>query len=62
MSGKTKSVSGMETLQTRSNIEDLGMMMMALMKGVDYCQGWVGQRELERFGLALQQKNPILLN
>jgi hypothetical protein len=40
-----------------ADIEDLGMLMMVLMKGVDYCQGWVGGRELERFGLALQE-NP----
>jgi hypothetical protein len=42
---------------TPADIEDLGMIMMALMKGVDYCQAWVGERERERFGLVLQE-NP----
>jgi hypothetical protein len=37
-----------------ADIEILGMIMMALVKGVDYCQKWVGQtQELQRFGLAM---------
>lgn len=36
-----------------SDIEDLGMMMMVLMKGLDHCSQWVGNESLERFGLSL---------
>ncbi|KAH8698787.1 hypothetical protein BGW36DRAFT_376733 [Talaromyces proteolyticus] len=35
-----------------SDIEDLGMMMMVLMKGVDHCSEWAGSQNLEKFGLA----------
>ncbi|GAD92155.1 RAS small monomeric GTPase, putative [Paecilomyces variotii No. 5] len=36
-----------------SDIEDLGMTMMVLMKGLDYCCQWAGSEHLERFGLSL---------
>jgi hypothetical protein len=36
-----------------SDIENIGMMMMVLIKGVDYCQEWAGEQEQNRFGLAM---------
>lgn len=40
------------------DMDDLGMLMMVLMKGVDYASHWAGPENLERFGLILQ--NPSL--
>lgn len=40
-----------------SDMDDLGMTMMVLMKGVDECCQWIGNQNLERFGLALHGKN-----
>jgi len=34
-----------------SDMEDLGIMMMALIKGVDQCSHWIGHQNFERFGL-----------
>lgn len=42
------------------DMDDLGMLVMVLMKGVDYSSHWAGSENLERFGLALQ--NPDLEN
>lgn len=36
-----------------SDMEDLSITMMALIKGVDECSQWVGTKNLEKFGLAL---------
>ena len=33
------------------DLDDLGMMMTALMKGVDHCRYWVGPQLLDKFGL-----------
>ena len=40
-----------------SDMEDLGMTMMVLMKGVDECRQWVGNENLETFDLALHSNN-----
>jgi hypothetical protein len=37
-----------------SDMDDLGMLVMVLMKGVDYCSQWAGPENLEKFGLVLQ--------
>ncbi|KAJ5812343.1 hypothetical protein N7474_008644 [Penicillium riverlandense] len=37
-----------------SDMDDLGMLVMVLMKGVDYSSQWVGPENLEKFGLVLQ--------
>ena len=39
-----------------SDMEDLGITMMALVKGVDECSEWVGTQNLEKFGLELHGK------
>ena len=36
------------------DMDDLGMLVMVLMKGADYSSHWVGPENLERFGLVLQ--------
>jgi hypothetical protein len=41
-----------------SDMEDLGILLMVLMKGVDYCSQWVGPENLEKFGLVLQDPDP----
>lgn len=33
------------------DMEELGMLMTALMKGVDHCRYWIGPQKLEQFGL-----------
>jgi hypothetical protein len=39
-----------------SDMEDLGIVMMVLIKGVDGCSQWIGDENLEKFGLALPWK------
>ncbi|KAJ5371983.1 hypothetical protein N7517_003989 [Penicillium concentricum] len=34
-----------------TDIDDLGMTMMVLVKGVDYCSSWAGDDNAEKFGL-----------
>ncbi|GKZ30293.1 hypothetical protein AbraIFM66950_008629 [Aspergillus brasiliensis] len=36
-----------------SDVDDLGMMMLVLMKGVDFCLRWAGQAHSRRLGLEL---------
>jgi hypothetical protein len=36
-----------------SDLEELGMMMLAFIKGLDYCREWAGKESLGRFGLLL---------
>ncbi|KAF9889741.1 hypothetical protein FE257_007047 [Aspergillus nanangensis] len=36
-----------------SDVDDLGMMMMVLMKGVDFCMRWAGQQYCRQLGLEL---------
>jgi hypothetical protein len=36
---------------TPADIDDLGMVMMALIKGVDYCSRWAGDDFVEDFGV-----------
>ena len=38
-----------------SDLDDLGMTMMVLIKGVDECCQWVGSQNLEKFGLTLHE-------
>lgn len=38
-----------------SDMDDLGIMMMALMKGVDECCQWVGDQHVAKFGLLLHE-------
>ncbi|KAJ5160879.1 uncharacterized protein N7482_007883 [Penicillium canariense] len=38
-----------------SDMEELGMIMMGFIKGVDYCRHWAGKEALDQFGLALPE-------
>jgi hypothetical protein len=38
-----------------SDMEELGMIMMGFIKGVDYCRHWLGKEALHEFGLTLRE-------
>jgi hypothetical protein len=40
---------------TPDDMDDLGMTMMVLIKGVDECCQWMGSKNLEKFGLTLHE-------
>ncbi|KAJ5917672.1 hypothetical protein N7466_011226 [Penicillium verhagenii] len=37
------------------DMEELGMIMMGFIKGIDYCRHWLGKDALQKFGLALNE-------
>ena len=43
-----------------SDLDDLGVTMMALMKGVDECSRWLGPQYLEKYGLQLSDDDKRL--
>ncbi|KAJ5404121.1 hypothetical protein N7509_003992 [Penicillium cosmopolitanum] len=38
-----------------ADMEELGVIMMGFIKGMDYCRHWLGKEELHKFGLTLHE-------